>query len=108
MKMNKTKWKKIAGRGKLGDMNWGADFDRPLSIVKNELRELQKHIGEQILLTGGGSLEANLAVLKKAYITEPEPKKFAVQVKLTDLEPSLGYRDTFTPYIDSWQISVQV
>ena len=110
--MRQWNWVKIAGRGKLGDTNWGADFSRPLEELQSELVELRKHADEVVLLTGGGGNGARLAVLKDSFLatvgTEEEPK-YTIQVMLENLTPVLSSKDNkFDPYIDSWQISVVV
>lgn len=101
-------WKLIAGRGKLGDRNWGADFTRPLGELQSELVELRAHKGEVVLLTGGGGSGAHLCVLKDALLTTVgDSSKHAVKVMLEHVTPSMGMRGSrFDPYIDSWQISV--
>lgn len=102
--MKNEHWKLIAGRGEPGDTNWGT-AERSLKTLNRELMELKKHIGEEILLTGGGGPGRHLAVLQKAWI-KPRNNYYNLRVKLTKLDPALAGMKTFEPYIDSWQISV--
>jgi len=96
--------RKIAGRGELGNLNWGADFSRSKRTLQKELKELKKHIGEKVLLTGGGGHRASHHTLVDAWI-EPCGKRWALQAKVTpSISASMG--EFFTPYLDSWQISV--
>jgi len=107
--MAKQGWKLIAGRGKLGDMNWGAEFDNNAEALKPQLEELRKHIGETVLLTGGGSFFGTYwtALLADANIVPfGNDGKVALQAKLSCVNPPLGGKTDFEPYINSWQISV--
>lgn len=96
---------KIAGRGKLGDMNWGADFNRPEKVVLKEHEELKKHIGEPVVLTGGGGWVWYVGVLKGIKIDEIDGKKI-VRAHITNLDMPIGGKHEFSPLLDSWQISV--
>jgi hypothetical protein len=107
-RMNPITWQKIAGRGALGDTNWGA-AGRPLPVLKKELVELKKHIGEEVLLTGGGGPGGNLAILKGASIVKEgfmvgQP---ALKVRLVVIKGVMAGSTNFDPWIDSWQISVK-
>lgn len=95
---------KIAGRGKPGDWNWGW-VPRSESEIEKELQILRRHLGQIVLLSGGGGPGVNLAVLEDAWIERMGNGEKALRVKLTHLTPPLGGRDTFTPYVGSWQIS---
>ncbi len=98
-------WYKIAGRGKLGDMNWGADFSSNVTQNLHRTAEkLKEHTGEKVLLTGGGGYGYNVGVLTGA---EVDYARNAVRVHLRDLQPKMGGRTEFSPLIGSWQISVQ-
>ena len=115
------RWRLIAGRGQLGDMNWGVDHQhaRPLSIILDELVELKKHIGEKVLLTGGGGYGTNIAILKGAEIVKQGyiRNQPGLKVYLTIIKgPMMDYNQKtwkktvpsdFDPWIDSWQISVK-
>ncbi|MFX0210536.1 MAG: hypothetical protein ACFFDT_31440 [Candidatus Hodarchaeota archaeon] len=97
--------KKIAGRGELGHLNWGADFSRSKKVLQEELKELQKHIGEKVMLTGGGGHEASYHTLKRAWIERFNDEKWGLRA---ELEPSPFHwqKENFTPWLDSWQISI--
>jgi hypothetical protein len=99
-------WQKIAGYGELGDINWG--FDSSQVRTDEWLRECQKHIGETVLLTGGGSFgKAWLAKLTGVSLGmlagKPTPK-----VRLENLEPPMSSygENIFEPWLGSWQISI--
>lgn len=110
-----TRWKLIAGRGSVGDINWGV-AGRSLTVLKKELIELNKHIGERVLLTGGGGPGGSIATLKGARIVKEGYMrgKPGLKVFLTGIDPKyggigkFGGRESFDPWIDSWQISVKV
>lgn len=96
--------KKIAGRGELGHLNWGADFSRSKRVLEKELKELKKHMGEEVLLTGGGGSRVSYHKLIKAWIGKYGKNKWTLQAKL---RPGLDRNGgSFTPYLDSWQISI--
>ena len=95
--------RKIAGRGKIGDQNWGFDPHRNPETCKAEYEELKRHIGEIILLSGGGGSEMNLAVLEDVTWNE---KFGAAQCKLSHITPPIGNRRTLNPIMNSWQISI--
>lgn len=97
--------KKIAGRGELGDLNWGANFTRSKEALKRELRKLQKHIGERVLLTGGGGNRASYHTLENAWIERFDDEKWGLKAELSP-SPFEWQEDNFTPWLDSWQISI--
>jgi len=105
-------WKKIAGRGKLGDMNWGASLKRNKEVVDREIEELKKHIGEIVLLTGGGGTGYQIGILKKVWLYKKNgcycPQVKIVNLKGVDCFGLETEEKEFTPFIDSWQISVWV
>lgn len=105
--MSKTRWVKIGGYGQLGDTNWG--FDGSQIETDKWAAECRKHVGQTVLLTGGGSMGKSwLAKLVAVSIGtlggKPTPK-----VKLENLKPRWSsYGDnTFEPWLGSWQISVK-
>ena len=101
--------RKIAGRGELGNWNWGATVIRPLEELKKELRELKKHIGKKVLLTGGGGPGVHIGILVDAWLEDyvhMGKKGKGLRVKLVDLDPPIAGMKEFTPWVDSWQISV--
>lgn len=103
----KSKWVKIAGYGALGNSNWG--FDSARIETDKWVAECQKHIGETVLLTGGGSLGKSwLATLVSVSIAllgdRPTPR-----VRLENLEPIFNHdKNVFEPWLGSWQISVKL
>ncbi len=101
------KWHQIGGYGKLGDMNWG--FDKTQVNTDEWVEECSRHIGETILLTGGGSMGKGwLAKLTRVSVgmlgNHLTPK-----VLLENIKPRFSnYGDnTFEPWLGSWQISVK-
>ena len=101
-------WVKIGGYGELGNTNWG--FDHSQVEANGWMKECQKHIGETVLLTGGGSFGKGwLAKLVAVGIgmlgDKPTPK-----VRLENIKPRwTHYGDNiFEPWLGSWQISVKV
>jgi len=103
-KMPEKSWRLIAGRGMLGDWNWGYSDPDP-EILRKWCEALKKHIGEDVLLSGGGS-GSNLAKLTGTRMTKLAGKP-ALKVTLVNLRPSMGTHHQFSPYIGSWQISVR-
>lgn len=105
-------WRLIAGLGELGDLNWCATFDNDEKRLEPQLRRLRRHYGERVLLTGGGGSGAHLATLVAARIVKERGRNgepwVALQVDLKRVKPPLCGRSTFSPYINSWQISVRV
>ena len=96
---------KIAGRGELGDINWSANFDRPYEVILEEYEKLKKHIGEPVVLSGGGGWVWHVGILKGVELDEFNGKK-VVRAHLEKLDIPIGGRDKVDPLIDSWQISV--
>ena len=99
-------WRKLAGRGEIGNENWGANFNQSEEEKKQWLENLRKHIGEVVLITGGGGRDFNLGVLKDARLVELGDKQ-VVQAKLENVTPRMAFTENgiFEPYLDSWQIS---
>ena len=102
-------WKKLAGRGALGNVNWGVDFDDKKSLQELQplLKEIKKYIDKRVLLTGGGGFGSHIGILKGAKIGEMAKGCFRIEVTLEKLDPPLAGDTTFTPWLDSWQISVE-
>ena len=105
--MAKKQWVIIGGYGELGDTNWG--FDNSQVETDKWLEECRKHIGETVLLTGGGSTgKCWLAKLTAVTIGilggKPVP-----QVKLKNIKPRWSYygENIFEPWLGSWQISAR-
>ena len=107
-KATKSKWILIAGRGALGDHNWGGSFKTPPEELEKQRQELLKHIGETVLLSGGGGPGFELVKLLEVYpledapLREPPGRK-AFRAKLGNC----SFGEQFDPYLDSWQISVK-
>lgn len=95
---------KLAGRGSVGDLNWGANYDRTKEVLEQELESLKQHFGEKVLLTGGGGGGLRLATLVSAEIIRWDEERYALRAHLTGDSLPNG-RPDFNPYIDSWQIS---
>jgi len=98
-------WKLIAGRGELGNINWGYDDSISEKIVKKWYKNLKNHIGEKVLLSGGGGHDYNFGKLTDVKM-DTFNNKPAIKVKLENLDPPIAGRQTFEPWINSWQISV--
>lgn len=102
------RWVIIGGYGQPGSTNWG--FDHSQVETDKWLNECRKHIGDTVLLTGGGSFGKSwLAKLTRVSIgllgNKPTPK-----VRLEDIKPRwTRYPDdnSFEPWLGSWQISVK-
>lgn len=88
-------------------MNWGADVTRPISILRRQLRELKKHIGEFVVVSGGGGSGYKYAILKGAELV-PYDKGMGLKAHLDRLTPNGGWGRSFDPWIDSWQINIIV
>jgi hypothetical protein len=97
--------KKIAGRGEGVQMNWGATVTRARSILTRQLKELKKHIGEIVVVTGGGGFGHKWAILKKVELV-PYDKGMGLKAHLDRVTPNGGWGPKFEPWIDSWQINV--
>lgn len=110
----KKQWKLIGGYGETGDTNWG--YDSTKIDTQKWLKECRKHIGETVLLTGGGSFmgRAWLAKLVKVGIGKFPDGSESVKVKLIDLDPPWNKYvedkrpNEFEPWLGSWQISALV
>jgi hypothetical protein len=99
-------WKLVAGRGTLGDLNWGpSEKDSPREKLQEQLVEMAMHVTETVLLSGGGGPGSSTAILLGAEITE-ESYGLRLQVHLRDIQGAVNM-ETFDPFIDSWQISVK-
>jgi len=98
--------KKIAGRGRGPQMNWGADVTRPISTLRRQLRELKKHIGEFVVVTGGGGSGYKYAILTGAELAPYGTDGVGLRAHLDRVTPNGGYGPKFDPWIDSWQINI--
>lgn len=98
----------LAGRGALGDINWGANFDNDRSKLKPQLERLKKYIGQKVYVSGGGGFPGFAkAVLLGAKIVKFGPKAVALQAHLKTADKRLADDNgVFHPFINSWQISV--
>lgn len=118
-------WKQVAGRGVLGSCNWGASFDAPIEKLEKQRQELLDHLGEKVLLSGGGgpgSQVVTLVGVPPIETKDGQSRLHAVLMGATfggrDYEDRLdrkwGYVHSmptnllFEPALDSWQISVKV
>ncbi len=102
-------WVKIGGYGELGDTNWG--FDENLLETDKWLAECQKHIGETVLLTGGGAFgKAWLAKLTGVSLRDWGRNGMKrVAIRLENIKPKWSNygENIFEPWLGSWQISVR-
>jgi len=106
--INQNTWKKIGGRGEFGDMNWGASpTGFPMDEVKPKAEELEEHIGETVLLAGGGGRSTRLGTLQDVKIKEYNKEGYKIRVYLENVRPKIGGDDVFNPILDSWQILVK-
>jgi hypothetical protein len=105
-------FKLIAGRGEGMQMNWGVSFDGvPQPTLDRWQKDLEKHIGEEVFLSGGGGAgidRVKLVGVKQETWNEKTGKK-GLRAVLERLE-TRPYRykkgEIFDPWMDSWQISV--
>lgn len=97
----------IAGRGKFGDTNWGADFSQTEEIRQQWYDNLKAHMNEVVILSGGGSFMGDywLGVLEQIRMATCGDKP-AVKIKLIHMTPKFSGLTEFEPFIDSWQISI--
>lgn len=108
----KSQWKLIAGRGEGQSMNWGFDDKIPETTYRKWYDALKSHIGEKIVLTGGGGFGCQFGTLAKVSMVE-FPRNSGKQVLQTTIEncydPQKTWREpeTFEPYINSWQLWIK-
>lgn len=103
---SKGRWVLIGGYGEIGAQNWG--FDPSKITAEKWATEARRHIGERVLLTGGGSSKAWMATLERVSIKIFRGERVP-EVRLTDIDPpwdSPPYPNVFEPYLGSWQISI--
>ena len=113
VKVDKTKWVVIEPKGKPAGDNY---FGYPNKAKLEEtLAEVQSHIGEKVIVGGGGGAGANYATLKGAHI-EPFPIRIhdvvqdrwglKVDLRMLKGDKIFGKQD-FDPWLDSWYIEVK-
>lgn len=102
----------IAGRGKGMQMNWGVDFDGvPPAMIDKWQKELEKHIGEEVYLSGGGGWGVDRVKLigVKQVLWNEKTGRMGLRAELQRLETKpFEYKkgEIFDPWMDSWQVSV--
>ncbi len=106
----RKQWQLIGGYGKIGDTNWG--FDENQIQTDRWLAECQRHVGETVLLTGGGSFgNCWLAKLTRVFLRDwGRDGQKRVAVRLENIKPkwsTLRGNNFFEPWLGSWQISVK-
>lgn len=104
----------IGGRGSGGSMNWGTRMpfeDR--EPLEDTARTLRKHVGEPVVLTGGGGPGMELAVLEDARVREcGDGWGLRAEVTVYGGKLTAGrfsvkdVGDAFTPWVDSWCVHV--
>ncbi len=62
-------------------------------------------INKTVLLSGGGSWDTNVCVLKEALLVNFPDGSKCVDVKITDIEPPLFRKHDFEARLGSWRIS---
>ena len=62
-------------------------------------------INKMVLLSGGGSWDTNVCVLKEALLVNFPDGSKCVDVKITDIEPPLFGKHDFEARLGSWRIS---
>ena len=98
---------KVAGRGEIGHVNYGATIARDEETILKEYSILKEHLGEPVLLTGGGGYTMSIGILEDVKIINLQGGEKALKVRLEDIKPPVfGDEKVFEPWIDSWQISV--
>lgn len=104
------KWTMIAGRGAPGSVNWGYDDNIPMTVYEEWNKELHKHIGETVAITGGGGYGSQFGKLTESKIIPfGTSGKMGLSATLEDVyDPTKTWRkpEEFTPWINSWQIWV--
>jgi len=105
-------YKLIAGRGKGMQLNWGVDAKgQPPQLIDRWEKELKKHVGETVFLSGGGGAGVSAVKLRGVHkeVWNRETGRMGLRAELERLEDRpLHYKkgEIFDPWIDSWQISV--
>lgn len=103
----------IAGRGEGMQMNWGVDPNGlPQESLDKWQKELEKHIGEEVYLSGGGGSGIDKVKLigVEQEVWNTKTGRMGLRAKLQRLEDRpLHYKkgEIFDPWMDSWQISVE-
>jgi hypothetical protein len=100
----------IAGRGEAGAMSWGASVVRHPQTIRAELKRLQPYIGKKVFLGGGGGMDFHSCILDNAKLVNYKNMGKALRVFLSEVNAPMSYHDDgkFDPYIDSWQILVEI
>lgn len=100
---------KIGGRGDVGNVNWGSSGSLPFEDADAIADDLRGYVGQPLLLTGGGGSGYDVVRLLDVIVSEWEdgylPKAEVSIVCGTKLARTRR-GETFTPWIDSWQLSV--
>ena len=109
----KPRWIPIEPKGKPeGDNYYGYPNKKEL---EGSLTEIKTHIGERVMLSGGGGSGEDLVVLKGAHIEEfpmtikgKDVMRWGIRAVLEPLpgEKIMGRKGVFDPWLDSWQIAV--
>lgn len=103
-------WIKIGGRNEVGSFNWGPSDDYDRETAEAIANEIESHVGGVVLLTGGGGHGYDVARLNGISVGNP-PSNDCEAKPRADLTILYGRRfgslgPEFTPWIDSWQLSV--
>lgn len=112
LKIPRYEFKIIAGRGEMGDMNWGVNFKGlPQDRLDKWEKELKKHVGEEVFLSGGGGAGVSSVKLVGVHqeVWDKNTGKMGLRAELQRLETRpLQYKkgEIFDPWMDSWQVSI--
>ena len=99
------KWREIEPEGK-SDQHWGYTDHAALGRT---LAEVKGHIGETVLISGGGGPGMSQAVLAGAEILpfgSAQGKRWGLKVHLKNVKPKIGSDSGFDPWLDSWTLWV--
>lgn len=102
------KLKVIAGAGSEPRMNFGDFRNVSVSEAKKWKENLEKLIGKQVYLTGGGGITIHEGRLDGVSETEGPLGKIWIKANLSELSPPVTHgTDKFEPWIGSWQICIE-